>query len=69
MDDDPYLIKPTSRARRDISRLPEAVALSCLEFTAGPLAENPHRVGKALEPAPLPGCTLREGGALSLIHI
>ena len=48
MYDEPYLINPTSRARRDISRLPEAVAWACLEFNAGPLADNPQRVGKAL---------------------
>jgi len=29
-------------------RLPEAVAAACLEFLAGPLAENPHRVGAPL---------------------
>ena len=28
--------------------LPETVAAACLEFILGPLAENPHRVGKAL---------------------
>jgi mRNA interferase RelE/StbE len=50
VDDDPYLIKPTSRARRDISRLPEAAAWACLEFITGVLAENPHRVGMALGP-------------------
>lgn len=28
--------------------LPEAVAAACAEFIFGPLAENPHRVGKPL---------------------
>jgi len=30
--------------------LPEAVAIACIEFIRGPLAENPHRVGKPLRP-------------------
>ena len=30
-------------------RLPEAVATAALEFIYGPLAENPHRVGKRLQ--------------------
>jgi len=28
--------------------LPETVAAACAEFIFGPLAENPHRVGKPL---------------------
>jgi mRNA-degrading endonuclease RelE of RelBE toxin-antitoxin system len=28
--------------------LPEPVAVACAEFILGPLAENPHRVGKPL---------------------
>lgn len=36
-------------AKRAIQRdLPESVAGACLEFILGPLAENPHRVGKPL---------------------
>ena len=36
-------------ARRALSEgLPEAVAAACFEFITGPLAENPHRVGKPL---------------------
>lgn len=36
-------------ARRALAeRLPEAVATAVLEFCAGPLAEDPHRVGKPL---------------------
>jgi mRNA interferase RelE/StbE len=37
------------RAKRAISEeLPEAVAAACMEFILGPLADNPHRVGKPL---------------------
>ena len=35
-------------ARRDLARLPEKVAVAVVEFIFGPLAENPHRVGKPL---------------------
>jgi len=44
-----YRVELTRRARRDLSEvLPEAVAAACWEFIRGPLAENPHRVGKPL---------------------
>lgn len=37
-------------ARRLGDRLPEAVAIACLEFIDGALAENPQRVGHPLRP-------------------
>jgi mRNA interferase RelE/StbE len=43
-----FEIRPTASARRDLNRLPEAVAAAVLEFIYGALAENPHRVGKPL---------------------
>jgi len=43
-----FEIRPTPSARRDLNRLPEAVATAVLEFIYGALAENPHRVGKPL---------------------
>jgi mRNA interferase RelE/StbE len=44
-----YRVELTRRARRDLSeQLPEAVAAACWEFIRGPLAEDPHRVGKPL---------------------
>ncbi len=44
-----YRVELTRRARRSLSEdLPEAVAVACWEFIRGPLAENPHRVGKKL---------------------
>ena len=43
-----FEIRPTPSARRDLDRLPEAVAAAVLEFMFGALAENPHRVGKPL---------------------
>ncbi|GEL45059.1 hypothetical protein CHO01_01750 [Cellulomonas hominis] len=44
-----YRIRWSSAARRAIENdLPEAVATAVWEFVNGPLAENPHRVGKQL---------------------
>jgi mRNA-degrading endonuclease RelE of RelBE toxin-antitoxin system len=40
-------IAPTA-ARQLHERLPEAVAWACFEFIAGPLADDPHRVGAPL---------------------
>ncbi|MGQ0625437.1 MAG: type II toxin-antitoxin system RelE family toxin [Sporichthyaceae bacterium] len=40
-------LSPRSRRALDVD-LPEAVAAACAEFIFGPLAENPHRVGKPL---------------------
>ena len=31
-----------------VDELPVAVAVACAEFIRGPLAQNPHRVGKQL---------------------
>lgn len=38
----------SSSAIRDLERLPRRVAPAVIEFLYGPLAGNPHRVGKAL---------------------
>ena len=35
-------------AQRALQRLPEKVAAAVIEFVYGPLAQNPHRVGKPL---------------------
>jgi mRNA-degrading endonuclease RelE of RelBE toxin-antitoxin system len=43
-----YRVEFTATARRDIGKLPPRIACAVLELCAGPLAENPHRVGKPL---------------------
>jgi mRNA-degrading endonuclease RelE of RelBE toxin-antitoxin system len=43
------IIAPTAR-RQLAESLPEAVASAAHEFIVGPLLENPHRVGKRLQP-------------------
>ncbi len=44
----PYAVEWTSPARRALARPPERVATAVVEFIYGPLAERPHRVGRAL---------------------
>jgi mRNA interferase RelE/StbE len=44
-----YRIELTKSAKKALTEtLPEAAAVACWEFIRGPLAENPHRVGKPL---------------------
>ncbi len=44
-----YRVELTAAAKRALTELlPETVAVACWEFIRGPLAENPHRVGKPL---------------------
>lgn len=43
-----YSIRVTTRAERDLQRLPEKIATACVEFIFGPLADNPQRVSKSL---------------------
>lgn len=44
-----YRVRVTRTAARQLAeRLPESVAVACVEFLYGPLAENPRRVGAPL---------------------
>lgn len=43
-----YDVAWTPTAKRALQRLSEKVAAAAVEFIYGPLARNPHRVGKAL---------------------
>jgi mRNA interferase RelE/StbE len=47
---EPYRIVVAAGVRRNLQRLPAAVVWACLEFIDGPLADNPNRVGKPLDP-------------------
>lgn len=44
----PYEIEWAAAARRALEHLPEKVAVSAIEFIYGPLADEPHRVGRPL---------------------
>jgi mRNA interferase RelE/StbE len=51
VSDDRYDLTITPTARRQLAEaLTEAVAFAAYEFIVGPLLDNPHRVGKRLEP-------------------
>ena len=43
-----YQVAWTPTAKRALRRLPEKVATAAIEFSYGPLATNPQRVGKGL---------------------
>lgn len=46
-----YRLIVTPTARRQLAEiLPEAIAFAAHEFIVGPLLDNPHRVGKRLQP-------------------
>jgi mRNA interferase RelE/StbE len=50
-DQERYVLAITPTARRQLTEhLPEAVATAAYEFIAGPLLDNPYRVGKRLRP-------------------
>ena len=48
-------------AARALQRMPEKIASACWEFIHGPLAENPHRVGKPLLAPLAPHYSARRG--------
>ncbi|MEP7017441.1 MAG: type II toxin-antitoxin system RelE/ParE family toxin [Actinomycetota bacterium] len=50
---------PAARALTEV--LPEKVAAAAYEFITGPLLEDPHRVGKPLNPPLAPAWTARRG--------
>lgn len=51
MSDERFELVIAPTARRQLSdRMPEPVAFAAHEFIVGPLLENPHRVGKRLQP-------------------
>lgn len=58
----------SGQARRALTDdLPEAVAAGCFAFVDGPLAENPHRVGKPLR-APLEGIRSARRGEFRILY-
>lgn len=64
----PYRVRFQPAARRALShRLPEAVATAAIEFCAGPLANEPHRVGRPLF-GPLVGCHGARRGTYRVVH-
>lgn len=63
-----YEVTWSRQARRALtSVLPESVAAACLEFVLGPLADNPHRLGKALR-EPMTGLRSARRGEFRVIY-
>lgn len=66
-----YRLRIARPAAKDLTeRLPEKVATAAYEFITGPLLDNPHRVGKPLDPPMAPAWTARRGTyrILFLLH-
>ncbi|MHB8187856.1 MAG: type II toxin-antitoxin system RelE family toxin [Dermatophilaceae bacterium] len=53
------IARPAARALTEL--LPEKVAAAAYEFITGPLLDDPHRVGKPLDPPMAPAWTARRG--------
>ncbi len=63
-----YRIEYSPTARRALTHdLPESVAAAAYEFIEGAVAENPHRVGKALR-GPLAGLHSARRGDYRVIY-
>lgn len=63
-----YRVELLAPARRSVAeRLPEGVAAAVIEFCAGPLAEDPGRVGKPLF-GPLAGCHGARRGTYRVVY-
>ena len=58
--------RPAARHALD-TQLPESVAVACVEFIFGPLADNPYRVGKPLR-APLEGVHSARRGEFRVLY-
>lgn len=63
-----YRVEVTATARRCLQRLPEKIVGACVEFIAGPLAVNPHRLSKPLE-RELTGHFSARRGAYRVVYV
>jgi mRNA-degrading endonuclease RelE of RelBE toxin-antitoxin system len=64
-----YRVTFRRTARRAVAeQLPESVAAAVLDFCAGPLADNPQRVGKRLT-GPLAGCHGGRRGTYRIVYL
>lgn len=61
------IARPAARALTEL--LPEKVAAAAYELISGPLLDNPHRVGKPLNPPLAPAWTARRGSYRILFNL
>jgi mRNA-degrading endonuclease RelE of RelBE toxin-antitoxin system len=64
---EPYDVRVSARAERDLLRLPEKIGAACVEFIFGPLADNPDRVGGPLR-GQLAGLRSARRGSYRIIY-
>jgi hypothetical protein len=69
----PYDVRISARAERDLLRLPEKVGTACVEFIFGPLASHPDRLACAPPAAAVTGSitasTMRLSASTSFMSI
>ena len=65
--DEPYELRVTGPAQRQLGRLPEGTAVTIVEFMLGALVDNPHRVGGRLQ-RELAGLHSARRGAYRVIY-
>ena len=65
--DEPYELRVTGPAQRQLGRLPEGTAAAIVEFMLGALVDNPHRVGGRLQ-RELAGLHSARRGAYRVIY-
>ncbi len=63
----PYDVRISARAERDLLRLPEKIAAACVAFIFGQLADNPLRLGGPLH-GPLAGLRSARRGSYRVIY-
>lgn len=67
---EPYRLRIARPAARALTeQLPEKVAAAVYQFITGALLDNPHRVGKPLDPPLAPAWTARRGTYRILYNI
>lgn len=64
---EPFQLRVTRPADRQLSRLPEGIAAAIVEFMVGALLENPHRVGGPLH-RELAGLRSARRGAYRVVY-
>ncbi|MFN2346123.1 MAG: type II toxin-antitoxin system RelE/ParE family toxin [Dermatophilaceae bacterium] len=67
MSERPFEITWAPTAQRALTKLPEKVGTAVVELTYGTLANNPHRVGKALR-FELDGAHTARRGDFRIVH-
>lgn len=63
-----YRVQWTARARRSLHRLEIGQCLAMIDHVDGPIAENPHRLGKVLRLPPLIGIHSARRGEYRILY-